>query len=511
MVHSTQEMKKPLNGNGNGNGHVIRELTKKAAKIQAVASPSAVKENQVTFQRANNSYLTGKPVRVTRHSVIFELYSPEITPQSSEVLTEFTVKLQDCSLYVGRAVVRSIVNTGTTVVCEVKLDESGWMNVQPITAGTYVRGNLTKEFKHFLADWQKFYKVLPEFKVVVADLQMILMDLRLWLDQVELEIGSQPLPTRSQMERLLLDDLRQPVLASVGKLLEKFELVAQQVNPDDRAAHIAFMQRQIHPFVLSAPFIHRTFYKPLGYAGDYEMVNMMVREPYAGNSLFAKMLNFIFLSTPPVEAHRDRLTYLTQMLQNETARSYALHKGRGVRIFNLGCGPAKEIQDFLAHHHVSNQARFELLDFNEETLAYTSQILNHGKREHQRNTGFKFIKKSVQQVLKEAAKLADHPEKFDIVYCAGLFDYLTDNVCAKLLELFYEMTAPGGLVMATNVADSNPSQNWMEYMLDWHLIYRNVSQFRALVPKKVRPDMVTVRAVGTGVNIVVEMRKPQHG
>jgi hypothetical protein len=51
----------------------------------------------------------------------------------------------------------------------------------------------------------------------------------------------------------------------------------------------------------------------------------------------------------------------------------------------------------------------------------------------------------------------------------------------------------------------------MEYMLDWHLIYRSVNGFRALVPKNVRPDMAIVRSVGTGVNIVVEMRRPQHG
>jgi extracellular factor (EF) 3-hydroxypalmitic acid methyl ester biosynthesis protein len=209
-----------------------------------------------------------------------------------------------------------------------------------------------------------------------------------------------------------------------------------------------------------------------------------------------------------VEAHRNRLTYLTKMLRDETVRLRALRKGQPVRIFNLGCGPAKEIQDFLAQHSVSNDTEFLLLDFNEETLASTSQVLETRKREFNRQTRIQTRKKSVQQILKDAVKLKNSPEKFDIVYCAGLFDYLTDSVCEKLLAIFYEMTAPGGLVVATNVADTNPSQGWMDYMLDWHLIYRSAKQFGELVPKEALPDLSSVRALGTGVNIVVEIRKP---
>jgi extracellular factor (EF) 3-hydroxypalmitic acid methyl ester biosynthesis protein len=48
----------------------------------------------------------------------------------------------------------------------------------------------------------------------------------------------------------------------------------------------------------------------------------------------------------------------------------------------------------------------------------------------------------------------------------------------------------------------------MDYMLDWHLIYRSAKQFGELVPKEAPPDLSSVRALGTGVNIVVEIRKP---
>jgi extracellular factor (EF) 3-hydroxypalmitic acid methyl ester biosynthesis protein len=496
------------NGNGNGIGALLLQPHKKPATAMPPPEALVTEENGVTFRTSEENVLRATPLRIQRHAAVFELYSPNVALHLSEVLSDFTVTVQSRRLYSGRAVVRNIVDSGTSVHCEAKLDESGWVQEATTIAQAFTVGNLASEFKNFLSGWQKSYNVLPEFKIAIADLQMIFMELRLWLDKIEVEIQSQPVGVRSEIEKLLIHDLQDYVLSTVGHLLEKFELVAERVSPDARPAHIAFLQQQIHPFVLSAPFINRTFNKPLGYAGDYEMVNMMVRNPYEGQSLFAKMLNFIFLSTPPVRAHRSRITYLTRMLLEETARARGANPARPVRFLNLGCGPAKEIQDFLTNHHVCDSAEFLLLDFNDETLNFTGSTLSRIKQVNERSTKIDLTKKSVQQILKEAARL-DYLGKFDVVYCAGLFDYLTDEVSARLLQIFYSLARPGGLVAATNVADTNPSRGWMEYALDWHLIYRSVDQFRSLVPAEARSDAV-VRAIGDGVNIAVEMRKPTN-
>ncbi len=505
-------MSKSFNGNGNGTGrgNVVPAPKKAASKPPepAVLTTPQFKKSRVAFRSTAGDELHGRLTHFTRQSATFEFYSATGSLRTAETLPDFQISVRDRVIYSGTAVVRDIIDVGSLTVCEAKLNQPDWKSPAGAINETYQPGDIKKEFAFFLKDWQGAFQVLPEFKVAIADLQTILIDLRLWLDGIELELQSQPAATRSRIEDQLIDDIRLPVITTVGTLLEKFELVAQRVEPESRPAHIAYMQQHIHPFVLSSPFIHRTYAKPLGYAGDYEMVSMMVRDPHEGKTLFAKILNYIFLSTPPVEAHRNRLTYLTKMLRDETLRIRTLRKNQPVRIFNLGCGPAKEIQDFLAQHAISDYTHFSLLDFNEETLASTGGVLENCKRKHNRLTRVEMKKKSVQQILKDAPKMQSNPEKFDIVYCAGLFDYLTDNVCARLLEVFYDMAAPGGLVVATNVADTNPSQGWMDYMLDWHLIYRSTSQFEEMIPKKAPRDMSTVRAVGTGVNIVLEIRKP---
>jgi extracellular factor (EF) 3-hydroxypalmitic acid methyl ester biosynthesis protein len=261
--------------------------------------------------------------------------------------------------------------------------------------------------------------------------------------------------------------------------------------------------------LLCAPFVYRTFQKPLGYAGDYEMVNMILRSPYEGSSLFAKLLNTHFWSQPPAEAHRNRITYLTEQLVHETQR--VAKEGRTARIFNLGCGPAKEIQNFLTREDISDLAEFTLLDFNEETLQYTNTLLSDLKSKYSRRTQINYVQKSVSQILKDSGR-ADkvfRAGSYDLVYCAGLFDYLSDRVCKKMMEIFYELVAPGGLLIATNVSEANPVRHQMEYLLAWNLIYRNERQLHALRPTKAGEKDIQVIGDPTSVNIFIQVRKPR--
>ncbi|HXR04285.1 MAG TPA: hypothetical protein VN836_06210, partial [Verrucomicrobiae bacterium] len=508
MVYSfLLKMNQATNSNGNGEGGQQLRPLKKTAESETAASPSGVKESLVTFQTAEGLELRGAPLRVTRHAAVFELYNPNVVPRHSEVLSEFEIVVNDRTVYSGRAVVHGIVDADNTATCEVKLDESCWRDID-LSLLSNRDGRLTQEFNSFINEWQKLYKILPEFKIVIADMQSFFMDLRLWLEQIELGVRSQPAGERIAIEREAILAVQEPIVKAALQILEKFELAAQKVETDARAAHMHYMRRQIHPLVLCAPFIHRTFYKPLGYAGDYEMVNMMVRDPYEGGSVFAKIMNRIFLSTPPVEAHRDRLTYLTRLLRDESLR--VLCDKRAARIFNMGCGPAKEIQNFLADSDPGQQTYFTLIDFNNETLAYTSKVLSEVKKQNQCSAQFQMVRKSVNQLLKEAFKNQSSGAKYDVVYCAGLLDYLTDPVSKRLTEILYDLVAPDGLLAITQVDESNPSRNWMEYVLDWHLIYRNGQKLAALVPDSAQPDLVTVRSVGTGVNVFLEIRKPRN-
>jgi extracellular factor (EF) 3-hydroxypalmitic acid methyl ester biosynthesis protein len=336
-------------------------------------------------------------------------------------------------------------------------------------------------------------------------------ELRQWLDQVELGLHSAQPGQNDRIENEVACELGESILPSIDALFEKFEHLAETLEPGTRPVHRAYMQRRLHPLLLCAPFAHRTFTKPLGYAGDYEMVDMIARNRPEGESLYAKIVHLWFVRQAPAEAHRNRLDHLTQRLVEETAR--AVSEGRPSRILSLACGPAVEIQDFLQEHEVSNRAELTLLDFNEETLEHVAAAFNGLKTKLSRRTPVEFVKRSVHHLLKETVKSARRAssEQYDFVYCAGLFDYLTDAVCQRLTTLLYDWVAPGGLLLATNVEPSNPMRNGMEHLLDWNLVYRTGPQCPVLRPTQVAREDFVVRSDMTGVNLFMEARKPKNG
>ena len=235
----------------------------------------------VTFQTPDGLELRGMPVRITRHHVVFEVFNPSAFPQLSEALQNFQIVLQGRVIYSGQAVVRNLVDAGGQIVGEATLKEAQWTDLNQVLA-LQKEGQITREFKAFLKDWQKFYTVSPEFKIVIADMQTFLHDLRLWLEQLELGIRALPANRQKEFEQTSsLEDRASWWFRPLTRCLKGWrpfpESIGEELRPPTR-----FRQRQLHSLVMGSPFAYRTFEKPLGYAGDYEMVNMIAPQPLRG-------------------------------------------------------------------------------------------------------------------------------------------------------------------------------------------------------------------------------------
>lgn len=466
-------------------------------------------EYRVKGQSSEGAKFQATLTRMSRFLAVFESYNTALVLRASESLAHFQIDMGERQIYAGRATVRSQINDGSKTTYEVTLDEAAWTNLE-FTIEMFQAGELQGHFKDFIAGWQKLYRVAPEYKLIVADLHSFLSDLRLSLDQLEVNLQAMPPDTRRSMEQVVATELGKSAAPMCNALFEKFEIAAQAVQADAVPAHQTYARRQLHPLVSCAPFFYRCFSKPLGYAGDYEMVNMMMRNPCEGPTLFAKMLNLWFLDQPPVVAHRNRIEYLVQKIFQFTVRLRS--QSQTPRIISLGCGPAHEVQRFLVEQMISNHTDFTLLDFNEETLRYTEKILSGLKAKHSRSTPLHYVKKSVHQLLKESARATEVEAgaRYDLVYCAGLFDYFSEQVCHRLMNIMYGWLKPGGLLVATNVTVHNPSRGWMEHVTDWHLIYRDARQMQALIPHGASAEDTRVFVEPSGVNVFLEVEKAPH-
>lgn len=501
-------MNAALNGNGNGHGPISPAARQKqtAAQAQHDAPAAGSAETQVEYETQDGILVSGHPLHITRHAVVFELYSPAVNPQFSESLTNFKIVLRKRALYAGHAVVHNVLVTGLKTVCEATLAETGWFDVT-LDPSAFEKSSLVSDFQHFLGEWQKFHLVNREYKVAVANLQTFLADLQIWLEQVELGIRTLPANRRNQLEKEIIESLRDPILTALKSLFERFEEVSFKVEPELRPAHRAFGRRQLHPYFLCAPFFHRTFTKPLGFAGDYEMMSMIIRNAIEGDSLFAKLVNLYLLDHGPCRAVRNRAKFLTVKISDEVSRGF--REGRPTSIFCIACGPAWEAVDFIAHHPLADHARFNLLDFNEDTLRYTSQKMDEVRQQHRRRTQVKLIKNSVQNLLRARGRASASEGGYDLIYCSGLYDYLSDSVCRALNSHLYDLLAPGGLMVVGNFATGTPGQNLMEHLMEWFLIYRDDRQLAGLAPEQAKREDCIVRSEPTGANFFLEVRKPE--
>lgn len=454
----------------------------------------------VTCRNSQGSDLQGMILKLERHRIVFETYSPSVVLRTSEVLSDFTFRISDTEMYSGSAVVATVLHTGTVMICEANLSDS-WVEADLFAPAT-LQKRMTVGFDQFVRQWQKVYKLNPEYKAIIGNIQTFLIDLRLWLERLELGIRGSPAEDRIELELEIARTLRPQVTGTMTQMFERFEAICDDIEEDAQPAHRVFGQRQLHPHLLSAPFIYRTYIKPLGYAGDYEMMNMIIRNGYEGASLYAKLVNAWLLDQDGPEAVRNRVGFLTNKLIEETSR--VSRAGKIANIFCVACGPAWEVVNFMAEQLLADQARFDLLDFNEETLQYTGGKIDETRKKHGRKTEVKLIKNSVQNLLRSGARGV---AKYDLIYCSGLYDYLNDRICKALNNYFYDLLLPGGLLVVGNFGPHTPVKHFIEHFLEWFLIYRDPKQLATFTPEQARPDNCSVVAEGTGSNLFFAARK----
>jgi extracellular factor (EF) 3-hydroxypalmitic acid methyl ester biosynthesis protein len=332
--------------------------------------------------------------------------------------------------------------------------------------------------------------------MAVNNLARVLRDLRSRLGQADRLYANRP-------GEELFDRVWPHVERELEALFLAFEEHAGAIPPDAATPHKAFAQRRLHPLLMCDPFIRRSFTKPLGYAGDYQIVNMLLAPRSSTESTYARVVSTFNLTRAPAVAHRNRVDRLVDLLRQEARRR--AENGGALRVLNVGCGPAAEVERFLSQGGEAGGAHLTLVDFNEETLAYVKHRLADARARSKVSVDIATIHMSIHEILRAASNgEASLARNYDFIYCAGLFDYLSDPVCRRLVRLFYDCTSPGGLVVATNVHARNPIRYYMAHVAEWDLEHRDESQCRRFAPDA--PADVLTDA--TGVNIFLEMRRP---
>lgn len=466
---------------------------------------SLSRTSHVSFRNTQGLQARGSLVRLNRQQVVFEVYNPYSIVQLSEVLQELRIQQGERETYRGRAVITGLLNTGLMLIVSASLVDP-WSDLKGLQPGEMLRS-----FVHdFVSDWEAATERLQKpFQVSVGNLRNYLQELSRWLEHWETEASIYEQSTPEAITREFVADVDHEIAPRLMSLYGEFEESSESLPKNIIPYHRAYAQRELHPLMMSSPFMHRAFNKPLGYAGDYEMVRMMLSDPWEGPNTFAKILNASALRHEAPAAHRNRIELLEQAIAREAKRVFsepdADAEGRRAKFMNLGCGPAVEVERFCKADALAARSDFHLVDFNQETLEHVRSNLIPTCERLRPGVNIQTEQRSVHDLIQLSVEgEKSEPPQYDMVYCAGLFDYFRDTTCGFLLELFYTWIKPGGLVLVTNVTPSHSSRGIMSLVLDWNLELRDERGMKSLVPELGRQRTYYD---ATGVNVFLEIRK----
>jgi extracellular factor (EF) 3-hydroxypalmitic acid methyl ester biosynthesis protein len=423
----------------------------------------------VKFVDKDNDEIVGDILNFSRYGIAFRV-QPERAPlKKSETLERFSLIIDNEIVFEGRVTIVDIWERENEWEVRAIFDKD-LLDVESIFL-IKKKLDIEQEFRTYFETFtSKSEKLNKEYKDSISNIRYFCESLKCKLDQIESDMKDEVPTTKQRLENEILNCLMMHFSKYLDEQLIALNNIAANFLEKEDHIHKQYFQNQLHHLILLAPFIDRVYRKPLGYAGDYEMINMIYRKAYEGDSLFSKLLHKYTVSLPPAQAHRKRVPFIL-----DTIRRYAKTKLKKepLRVLSIGSGPAKEAQEFLRANGESMECAYTLIDFDRKALTYCQeQLLNlkYSKKYHR--VKLSFISLSVRELLRRADKI-DELKDQDIIYVFGLFDYLPAKFCRGLLKILFKNLREKGEMLISNVHKRNVFRCYMEHGGEWYLYYRD--------------------------------------
>jgi hypothetical protein len=258
-----------------------------------------------------------------------------------------------------------------------------------------------------------------------------------------------------------------------------------------------YIFKEIYPVIMKSRFADRAYTKPKGYAGDFMMMEMLYQNTPDGDGKLGIVIDHWCLSTPSAQAVRNRKKLLSRKIKTICDEKKENQNGP-IHIMNLACGPNRELFDFLYQCDYSERIDATCVDIDSQALHYIDQQINN------------FSHKAVIRLMNEnlikwaIGKIDLDFGLHDIIYSAGLTDYLNDDLFTAFVNRCYSQLNDNGYLIIGNFATINPDRLFMDHILDWRLIYRTGDELKQLFQQTAFCDNVSVFSESQKVNLFVQ-------
>jgi extracellular factor (EF) 3-hydroxypalmitic acid methyl ester biosynthesis protein len=348
-------------------------------------------------------------------------------------------------------------------------------------------------------------RIDPAFKGFVSDLTYDLNVHAALLDQLDDSVRDEPEAVRSLVREDILAGAGRGLLEYLERSRLELENIVSGFSAKEHEHHGFYFRRQLWNVILRAPIMARTNLKPRGYIGDSEMMRMIYRNGWEGETSFGRILHGFSLAQPAAQAVRNRRADVAHLVE-EYLRAAPLPASERMRVLSVACGPALEVGDILRTPRDCARMHFSLLDQDDQALLEAGSMVGAVEKRTGTPVSADFIKESVRTMLVNR-ELRERWGQFHFIYSMGLFDYLTAPVAAAVMGKLYHLLKPGGQMVIGNLALGNSSRIYMEYWHDWKIIHRTEEDFRQLASALEGAELAVLRDE-TGIQLLLQVRKP---
>jgi len=264
---------------------------------------------------------------------------------------------------------------------------------------------------------------------------------------------------------------KKDIFPKLDAYFEKIWQIVKDFKTDKYIVHQSYFQQKLHPlFEENIEINKHILRKPLGYPGDYIMMNFIYdyngSHNYLGTSAYEKFINNYTCNIPISNSNIKRKDFLKRKIL-ETIEGKETSK-----IVSVACGPARELIELLKEQRITKLALFKCLDFEKKALNYISTEIDKIEQEKKRFLSIDYLCRDITSIIRDK-KLKEELRNSDLIYAFGIFDYLSERMASRLTKELFELLRKGGALVICNVSLENSSHRaYYELLGEWNMVYR---------------------------------------
>jgi extracellular factor (EF) 3-hydroxypalmitic acid methyl ester biosynthesis protein len=275
-----------------------------------------------------------------------------------------------------------------------------------------------------------------------------------------------------------------PIIEKFGPDENEYHAFNQFVNSITDEREISMLIELMKPVLNENSMFGHAFSKPFGYAGDYLLIEKMYQQHISPDPRYCKWDKF-YHSQEAAKAVRNRKVYFVKILEELCRRKYG-----SKNVLILGSGPASDVNEFLIRNS-QEDITFDLLDIDQRAIDYAS------KKNEKFLDKINFTRMNVLRFLPD--------KKYDLVWSAGLFDYLNNRLFVGLVNKFKHNLKVNGEMIIGNFSPYNP-RRVQEVICAWALILRSAHHLMQLAREAGIPtNTIRVDKEPLGINLFLRM------